>query len=166
MNPFLIGLIGIGIYLMTKSMSESGRDLIKRLEGYSPFIYDDSAGIPTIGWGHKLLPGENIKFQHGINQATAEDLLTQDMQFAVNAVNYYVTVPLTQNQFNALVSFVFNIGASAFADSTLLKELNNKNYNAVDDQLKRWKYVTINGVKKISQGLVKRRENEINLFYS
>lgn len=164
--PLIAIAIGIGLFLMTKSMGESGRDLIKRLEGYSSFIYLDSARNPTIGYGHKLLPGESEKFKNGITKQHAENLLTQDMQFAINAVNYYVTRPLSQTQFDALVSFVYNVGAQAFANSTLLKRINAGDFSDVGNQLKRWKYITVNGEKVISPGLVNRREKETELFYT
>lgn len=167
MHPFILLLLIGGVFMAVKlTMGQSGRDLIKKLEGYSNTIYDDSAGIPTIGWGHRVLPKEMGAFQNGITTQQAEDLLTQDMQYAVNAVNYYVTVPITQTQFDALVSFVYNVGASAFANSTLLRKLNQKDYGTIPVEMKRWKYITVDGKKIVSKGLINRRENEAQLFIS
>jgi len=90
----------------------------------------------------------------------ALDLLSQDVQPAEKAVNAGVKVALNQNQFDALVSFTFNVGVGAFTSSTLLKVLNQSQYGAVPDQLRRWNKAGGNVV----QGLVNRRANEISLW--
>lgn len=152
-----------GILIMKLTTKKSGRDLIKEHEGYSDVTYNDTAGKPTIGWGHKILPNESFT---QITKAFAEKLLDQDIKYAENAVRYYVTAPLTQNQYDALVSFVYNVGVPAFINSTLLKKLNAGDYNGTANEFKRWKYVTVNGEKIVDQGLVNRRAKETTVFIS
>lgn len=123
-----------------------------RLRAYLPTPYDRW----TIGWGHTqgVYPGLTITEQE------AQDLFDEDVAWAVNAVNKYVTVGLNQNQFDALVSFVFNIGETAFRKSTLLRKLNAGDYEGAANELPRW-----NKQKgKILRGLVRRREEEKHLF--
>src|SRR5262249_7856512 len=135
-------------------------------------LYNDPAGHCTIGYGHLVHHGacngsESSEFQAGITQARAEELLRSDAQVAVNAVNTRVTVdpPLTQQEFDALVDFAFNIGVPAFTTSTLLTELNGGGANPgrgdVCTQLRRWVHGS-GGV--VLPGLVQRREDECNLF--
>lgn len=156
----LAGLI-LGIYIL-KRTTESGRALIKREEGLCLTIYTDKAGHPTIGYGHKILAGEN--FSDGITRQHAEDILTNDLVIAENTINQYVNVPLTQNQFNALVSFVFNIGVNGFLGSTALVQLNQGNYSAAADWLLPWDKITKNGVKVVWDVLKDRRSRERELF--
>jgi GH24 family phage-related lysozyme (muramidase) len=103
--------------LAARDISSKGLNLIKNFEGWSSTIYLDSAGLPTIGYGHLIKKGE--KFKVPISEQTGEMVLHQDVQSAVNCVNSVVKVPLTQNQFDALVSLCFNIGNFAFIRSTL-----------------------------------------------
>lgn len=138
-------------------INQAGIDIIKFFEGFKSSPYQDSAGHWTIGYGHKILDYE--KFDQ-ISQDQAEYLLTKDIQQAENAINRLVKVSLNQNQYSALVSFVYNIGAGNFAKSTLLKNLNDRNYNQVSKEIRRWVYV--NG--RVSSGLVKRRKAESELF--
>lgn len=132
--------------------------------------YDDAAGYPTIGIGH-LLTNEELKTGHiliegvmvdwgydGLFDEEAFGLLEQDLQWAQDAVNKNVEVFLLQNQFDSLVSFVFNIGETNFRSSTLLRVLNEANYAEVPNQLKRWNKA---GGKTL-RGLIKRRQHEID----
>lgn len=134
-------------------------DLIKRFEGFSPTAYLDSAGLSTIGYGHLIKAGEYFT---SIDENEAAALLAKDTDTAVNAVKKLVSVPLTQNQYNALVSFVYNIGTGAFKDSTLLKKLNAGDYLGAAAEFMRWKYAG----GQIVQGLVNRREQEKEVFLS
>jgi lysozyme len=95
-----------------------------------------------------------------ITQDEANDFLTADVQTAVDAVNDQVDVTLNQNQFDALVDFVFNVGSENFTNSTLLKLLNESDYEGASEQFDRWDYA--NG--QVSPGLLARREEETEVF--
>ena len=99
-------------------------------------------------------------FLEGITQDQALDLLEQDLRIAERAVNDSVKVPLNQNQFDALVSFVFNVGTGAFRNSTLLRMLNEGQYDQVPNQMRRWN----RSGNRIVNGLINRREKEIKLW--
>ena len=148
-------------------LSQSGIDLLKRLEGCSTVMYKDVAGYPTIGVGHLLtkselssgkllINGEPVKWGNGLAAQQCDDLLAQDVHWAENATGA-VLVPLTLNQFDALVSFIFNVGEQAFRGSTLLRKLNAHHYDEVPAQMRRW---TMAGGKAIL-GLKNRREWEV-----
>jgi lysozyme len=152
-------------------MSEQGLELLKQWEGFKLNVYNDSAGLPTIGVGHLITQSERssanivingvaVKYAAGLTDQQVVDLLSQDVQPAEQSVNNGVKVPLNQNQFDALVSFTFNVGGGAFAGSTLLKVLNQRQYTEVPNQLLRW----TKAGGKVVQGLVNRRQNEIKLW--
>jgi lysozyme len=117
-------------------LSAEGLNLVKRWEGYRQHTYLDVAGFPTIGFGHRLLASES--FPNGIEEAQANAILARDVRGAEQAVTRMVKVTLTQNQFDALVDFVFNLGQGKLAASTLLKELNLGHYDAACEQLLLW----------------------------
>lgn len=138
-------------------LGSKGLALLESSEGLRLIAYRDVAGILTIGYGHT---GPDVHEGQTITQAEAEILLQSDVGVAEYAVNHYVLVPLTQNQFDALVVFTFNIGTSAFHSSTLLRKLNSKDYLAAAAQFPLW-----NKAGGRSQpGLVKRRASEQALF--
>jgi lysozyme len=152
-------------------MSEHGLELLKQWEGFELKVYKDSAGLPTIGVGHLItkpeqssgnivIAGVPVQYANGLTDQQVLDLLSQDVQPAEQAVNNGVKVALDQNQFDALVSFTFNVGVGAFTSSTLLKVLNQSQYDGVPDQLRRWNKAG----GKVVQGLVNRRENEVTLW--
>lgn len=152
-------------------ISQHGLELLKQWEGFELKVYRDSAGLPTIGVGHLLtknelssgkimINGVAVKYADGITQQQALDLLSQDVQPAETTINSSVKVALNQNQFDALTSFVFNVGAGAFKGSTLLKVLNQGQYAQIPGQFLRWVFA---GGQKV-QGLVNRRNNEIKLW--
>lgn len=138
--------------------SPRGIELIKRFEGVRLKVYKDAAGLPTIGIGHLLKPGE--KFPGGITEAQAEDLLRNDLADAEKAVATSVTVQLAQHEFDALVSFTFNLGGGALRKSTLLKKLNAGDRKGAAAEFGRW---TKAGGKELA-GLVKRRAAERKMF--
>ncbi len=144
-------------------MSPGGLALLQRHEGYSSTVYLDPVGIPTIGYGHRVLPGESFGT---LTIDEALEILARDVGKAENAVNASVRVELSQPQFDALVSFAYNVGVGAFASSTLVRLLNQGNYAAVPAQLARWKYGSRNGVKVELPGLVTRRADEGQVFAS
>lgn len=141
--------------------SEKGIDLLKVLEegkGFSSKSYICSAGKRTIGYGHVILPDDNII--EPITEEQAEDILEKDVSVAENAINKYVKIPLTQNQFDALVCFVFNVGRTNFKTSTLLKFINEQLWDKIPKQFMRWVYHD----KKLIKGLENRRKIEVRLW--
>jgi lysozyme len=136
--------------------SQAGIDLIKSFEGYGSQSYDDGGGVWTIGYGHtnNVLPLQKTTPQE------AERFLRDDLAEAERAMNKLVKVSISQAQFDALVSLMFNIGADAFASSTLLKRLNTKDYYGAREQFKRWN--KDNG--KVLNGLSRRRSAEAEMF--
>ena len=104
--------------------SAAGMELLKRFEGFRNRVYLDVAGLPTIGYGHRLLHSDS--FPNGIDEPQAANLLACDVRDAEQAVERMVKAPLTQGQFDALVDFTFNLGAGRLASSTLLKSLNRR----------------------------------------
>ena len=138
--------------------SQPGIDLIKSHEGLRTKAYMCPASVLTIGYGHTstVYPGQSITLKE------AERLLRIDLIRFEHAVNKYVIVPLNQNQFDALVSFAFNVGVSAFRNSTLLKLLNKANYRKAANQFDRW----VHGGGGRLSGLVRRRKEEKKLFLS
>ena len=139
-------------------LSNAGLELLKKSEGYKSSTYLDVAGFQTIGFGHRVQPGES--FGASITPAQAEEILTRDVHLAEVAIAHLVKVPLTPGQFDALVDFVFNLGASRLAGSTLLKYLNQGKYDAAAWQLLAWDHA---GSREIS-ALKNRREAEFKLW--
>ncbi|WP_199318665.1 lysozyme [Leptolyngbya sp. FACHB-541] len=137
-------------------INRAGLDMIKHFEGFRPQAYICPAGVPTIGYGSTL----GVRMGDRITQQGGEDLLQRDLVRFERAVSDAVKVPLTSNQFSALVCFAFNVGIGAFQRSTLLKLLNQRNYQGAADQLLLWN----KGGGRVLQGLVRRREAERALF--
>jgi lysozyme len=142
---------------MVMQLSENGLNLIKKFEGFSPTVYNDVAGKPTIGFGHLIKPNESFT---SIDIPTATQLLADDAKIAVSGVNKCITASLNQNQFDALVSFCYNLGVGALINSTLRKKLNAGDYDSAQAEFMRWVFAA--GVKQ--QGLVNRRNAESELF--
>jgi lysozyme len=137
--------------------SDTGIALIKRFEGFCARAYHCPAGIATIGYGHVIKPGENLTTVTEI-QATA--LLHLDVRIAEAAVKRLIHMPLSRSQFDALVSFTFNLGGGALEKSTLRKLIHRGDFAAVPAELNRW--VFAKGQKL--PGLVARRAAEGALF--
>jgi lysozyme len=133
-------------------------------------VYADSAGKLTIGYGHLLTSKEisSNTYKDGISEEEATSLLAQDLVKAEKCIENSVKVALNQNQFDALVDFVFNLGPYNFKSSTLLKSLNEKNYDDVPKEIKRWNkaYNPKTKQKEPLKGLTSRREFEANQFGS
>lgn len=144
---------------MSRAINAAGLALIKRFEGFSPTVYADAAGLATIGYGHLLREGETWE---RISKPQAEALLRQDVAVAERAVCRFIHVPLHNNQFAALVSFTFNLGAGALQRSTLRQKINREEHAAVPEELRRW--VWAGGQRQ--RGLQRRREAEIALYCS
>lgn len=152
-------------------IDQAGIDFIKSVEGVKPFAYLDVAGLPTVGAGHLLthdeltsgkilLDGHAYRYHDGLSDNVIERLLMRDLHIAELAVKTDVKVALNQHQYNALVSFAFNVGINAFRKSTLLKRLNAGAYAAVPEQMRRWIFSAGQQIK----GLKNRREKEIELW--
>ena len=137
--------------------SENGIALIKQYEGFSELPYNDGAGFITIGYGHRIKPGEDFT---RITPLEAERLLKKDIEIAEQAISRTVFAPLSQGQFDALVSFIYNVGEHTFKYSTLCRVLNWCKYARAADEFGRWVYA---GGRKLP-GLIRRREAEKRLF--
>ncbi len=142
---------------MTRQISPHGLAKLKQWEGLKTKAYKDSGGVWTIGYGHTATAGEP-KPRAGmvITAAEAESILLKDLTQYEAAVESLVKVELNDNQFAALVSFVYNIPLASFKKSKLLKKLNAGNYDAVPTELMKW----VNVNHKKNQGLVNRRQAE------
>ena len=138
------------------SLGPRGTALIQSFEQLRLTAYQDQRGVWTIGWGHT--PGV-VEYQT-TTPSEADEWFTQDTQSACNAVMRAVDVPMTQNQFDALVMFVFNIGCSAFFISTMRKKLNAKDFDGASKEFKRWNIVDGHP----NSGLDNRRAAEKKLF--
>lgn len=139
-------------------ISQKGIDLVKHFEGFRDKAYICPAGVLTIGYGHT----KNVTKGMVISEKEAEDLLKGDLEHSENVVNKLVEVEITQGMFDALVSFVFNLGEGNFGSSTLLKKLNSKDYYGASEEFQKWRLAG----GKVMQGLVKRRSAERDLFNS
>lgn len=140
--------------LMTTS--SQGRDLIKSFEGLRLDAYRCPAGVPTIGWGHT----KGVRMGQHITQAQAEDMLTEDIAPAEHLLNG-MKINFRQCQFDALVSWIFNLGSGNFKSSTMYKRIiENATDEEIADQMVRW----VNADGRPLPGLMKRRAAEANLF--
>lgn len=137
-------------------LSDTGRKFIETWEGLSTVAYDDGTGTWTIGYGHI----DGVRNGDQCTQAQADAWLTGDVKIAEDAVNQDVTVPLTQAQFDVLVSFTMNEGVEALNTSTILRELNSGNYTDIPTQLMRWDLDRQNGQLVVVKGLSNRRTAE------
>lgn len=141
--------------------SKVGIDLISSFEDTKLKAYDDGVGVWTIGTGTTIYPdGRKVKKGDTCTQDQAKAYFVHDLKRFEASVNNLVKVPLSQNQFDALVSLAYNIGTDAFAGSTLLKKLNAKDYQGAADQFPLWN----KGGGKVLNGLVRRRTAERALF--
>jgi len=138
------------------NISQEGLSLIKKFEGCELNSYKCAAGVPTIGYGST----HGIEMGMSISKARAEELLLEDISKFEDIVNESIKVSLSQNQFDAMVSWTFNLGGGNLKSSTLLKVLNGGDYEDVPNQIKRWNKA--NG--KVLEGLIRRREAEALLF--
>ena len=142
-------------------ISQNGVDLIKRFEGLELEAYQDVAGIWTIGYGHT---GPDVTPGMRITEQEAEDLLKKDLKPREDAVGRLVKVPLNQNEFDALVSFVYNVGEANFKKSTARSRLNSGDRAGAAEALTWFNKATIGGVLREVAGLTRRRAAERALF--
>ena len=137
-------------------ISQEGLSLIKKFEGCELEAYKCAAGVWTIGYGST----KGVKEGNTITQEEADKLLLDEMEEYEGYINDMVKVDLKQNEFDALVSWVYNLGSSNLSSSTLLQKLNTKEWDDVPNQIKRWNKAG----GKVLQGLIRRREAEALLF--
>lgn len=159
-----------------KTISQHGIYFIQDWEKFSPTAYLDQGGIPTIGWGttvYRKPTGEvtgKVKMGDTITQVEAIGYLLTEIEQAANVIPFYVAQALNQDQFDAIVSFIYNVGRTAFLNSTLLKRLIAGRYTDVPAQMMRWNKIRVKDKKtgqlKIieSNGLTRRRAAEVELF--
>lgn len=138
------------------NISEEGKNLIKKFEGCELEAYKCAAGVWTIGYGHIKTAKEGMT----ISQSYADELFDGEIVEYEDYVNTAVTVPLSQNQFDAIVSWVFNLGNGNLRASTMLKVINSGDHAGVPAQIKRWNKAG----GKVLEGLVRRREAEALLY--
>ena len=145
-----------------KRMSEAGLARIREHEAFMSKTYDDGAGNSTIGYGHLVLDGED--FSGGITEAEAIKLFERDVERVVNASLDKIKIDLTQNQIDAIGSFIFNVGSGAFAKG-LLPHINARRHERATTRILR--YVTgrdvRTGERRVLRGLLKRRRAEVAL---
>ena len=141
------------------NLGPRGAALIKSFEELRLIGYPDQRGIPTNGWGHT---GPSVFVGQHCTVVQAEAWFEQDTRLAVHAINATVKVPLTQNQFDALVAFTYNVGVGAEAHSTLLKCVNEKETAEAADEFLKWDKAG----GGVSAGLLRRRKAERALFLS
>ncbi len=138
--------------------SNKGKDLIKKWESLRLAAYLCPAGVPTIGYGHT----KGVKMGDTITESQADDMLSEDLIIYEGEVERLVSATLNQSQFDALVSFTYNIGGASLGSSTLLKKVNaNPSDATIADEFKKWVYA--GGVKL--NGLVSRRAEESALYF-
>lgn len=135
-------------------------ELIKKYEGFSSKAYLCPANVWTIGYGTTRVNGKPVTSGMTCTEQQAEEYLKNDLQVFAKAVNRLVKVPLTENQFSALLSFTYNLGVGALEKSTLLKKLNEGSYWVAQSEFLKW----IRAGGKILPGLVRRRGEEAELF--
>ncbi|WP_314242054.1 lysozyme [Empedobacter tilapiae] len=147
------------------NIGKQGLELIKKYEGFYSKPYLDPIGIPTIGYGATYYPNK-VKVTMKDKPLTgkeASELLVQMLKVYENQVALLVTKPINQNQFDALVSFTYNLGATNFGKSTLLKKINvNPNDPTIRQEFEKWNRA--GGI--VLNGLTKRRKDEAALYFS
>lgn len=136
--------------------SQNGIDLIKHFEGCELKAYKCPAGVWTIGYGHI----KGVQEGDVITEQQADEMLVEELYEYENYINTLVNVPLNQSQYDALVSWVYNLGSSNLQASTLLKVLNAGDYDNVPEQIMRWNKAG----GKVLEGLTRRRQAEADLF--
>lgn len=138
------------------NISKEGLSLIKKFEGCELEAYLCPAGVWTIGYGHT----KDVKEGDKINKEEADYLLQEEMIEYESYINDFVEVPLNQNQFDALCSWVYNLGPTNLKNSTMLRVLNEEKYADVPQEIKRWNKAG----GEVLDGLIKRREAEAKMF--
>ncbi len=142
-------------------ISARGIELIKQFEGLELEAYQDIAGVWTIGYGHT---GADVEPGMRISERDADALLQRDLKPRENSVDSLTKVDLNQNEFDALVSFIYNVGADAYRGSTARRRLNRNDRMGAADALTWWNKATVGGVLREVAGLTRRRAAERAVF--
>ena len=166
-----------GIEPMGKMISPNGMVFLREVEGWQLMPYNDEGCNLTIGCGHKLtfqelntglieLNGRLFAWRGGLTDDQVRELKDKDSRPVEAVINKAVLVPLSDNQFDALASFIFNAGVNAFSKSGVQKRLNAADYSKVPAELSKWIYMTDKrtGEKRKTKGLQNRRDKEISLW--
>ena len=140
------------------TIGSNGFSLIRTFEGFSPFTYSDVGGIPTIGFGHAIRTGE--RFIEPISGQQAQELLERDTHAAVTTLSRLIKPSTTQNQFDALTSFTYNVGVGTFMRSSVLRKHNDLDDAGASAALLRYDHVG----GKVVRGLTARRNLEAKLY--
>lgn len=149
----------------TKTISQNGINLIKSFEGLRLKAYDDGVGVITIGYGTTRYPnGHKVQLGDTCTEKQAEQYLANDLVKFEKAVNDLIKVPVNQNQYDAIVSFTYNVGIGALSTSTVLKLLNSGDYLGCAKALLSWNKGRVNGKLVELGGLTRRRNAEKDLF--
>ena len=143
-----------------RHITQDGLNLIKQFEGFSAVPYLCTAGYLTVGYGHLVKTQEKERFAAGISEQDAQSMLQVDVGVAERAVLRLITVPLTDAQFDALVSFTFNLGAGALQRSSLRRKVNREEHADVPAEFMKWVWA---GGRKL-KGLVSRRAAEAAMY--
>ena len=154
----ILTIVLLGVHM--NKINNKGLNLIKEFEGLKTNAYRDAANVPTIGYGHT----KGVKEGDSITEQFATAMLDKELREYEGYVDQMVNVPLNENQHAALVSFVYNLGPTNLSQSSLLRELNNGNYNRVPSELKRWNKARVKGELTELEGLTRRRQAEADLF--
>lgn len=150
--------------------SKAAVDLLKKYVGFSPLPRKEASGAVIIGYGHKVVAGDpagwaDLTLKTPLTPEQGEAVFLNDLLKHVEVINRLVSVPLNQNQYDALALLVFNIGVENFAKSTLLTRLNAKDYASAADQFLVWnKSRDANNNLVVNDGLTARRQGERTLF--
>lgn len=139
-------------------ISQQGLDLIKKWEGFRQRAYQDIVGVWTIGFGSTKIHGSKVRPTDMITEKEAEGLLQEELETAIYP--HLASLELAQNQFDALCSFIYNLGATNFNKSTLRKKIVAKDYSGAANEFVKWNKAG----GKVVDGLTKRRTDESKLF--
>ena len=144
--------------------SKRGLELIAKWEGLVLTPYRDIAGLLTVGYGHLIKPGEKFDLGKPITRERALELLADDVKKCEDAIKQDIKVELSQNQFDALVSFGFNCGTGVYKNSGVARAVNAGDFSSVPARLEEWSKARVKGVMQVVPGLLARRKHEGQVF--
>lgn len=159
----VLAAVAYTLWERTRMGFDRALDVIKQHEGLRLGVYKDSAGLPTIGYGHLIKPGEHFTT---ITQDTADSLLRTDLASIADQIKPAIKVKLSESEWAACLSFAFNVGPGAFRSSTLLKKINAGDKKGAADEFMKWNKARQpkTGMLVEVAGLTNRRSKERELF--